>query len=205
MATEYPTLDGYIADFINAQHMFFVATAAPDGFVNVSPKGGTGTLKVVSSHRVAYLDLTGSGSETVAHIKKINRITLMWCAFEGPPNIVRIHGTARIIPRGHAEWDEWYSQFEDNVGARAVVVVDAERISDSCGMSVPLMEYTADRTHLDRWSAGKGEVGMADYWQRKNTESLDGFPAFEEHDFPTFAPAEPVAAEPAVTQRELLE
>src|SRR5690554_298054 len=148
MATVYPTLDGYIADFINAQHMFFVATAAEHGRVNVSPKGGTDTLKVVSSHRVAYLDLTGSGAETVAHIKQINRITLMWCAFEGPPTIVRIHGTASIIPRGHADWDEWYAHFPDNVGARAVIVVDAERISDSCGMAVPLMEYTADRTHL---------------------------------------------------------
>ena len=203
MATEYPTLDGYIADFINKQHMFFVATAAPDGYVNVSPKGGTDTLKVVGSQQVAYLDLSGSGAETVAHVKQINRITVMWCAFEGPPTIVRIHGTARIIPRGHAEWDQWYALFDDNVGARAIVVVDAQRISDSCGMGVPLMDYTADRTQLDRWAKGKGEAGLKDFWERRNTLSLDGFPAFEEHDSPTFAPPEPAIAqgEPIVAER----
>ncbi len=182
MSTIYPTLDGYIAAFIERQHMFFVATAAADGHVNVSPKGGTGTLRVIDGHRVAYLDLTGSGSETVAHVKKVNRITLMWCAFEGPPNIVRVHGTARIIPREHPDWDEWYALFPDNAGARAVVVVDAERISDSCGMAVPLMTYTEDRDHLDRWSTGQGEARMRDYWARKNSHSLDGFPAFEPGD-----------------------
>lgn len=175
MSTAYPTLDGYIADFITRQPMFFVATAAEDGYVNVSPKGGAGTLRVIDGQTVAYLDLTGSGVETIAHVRKVNRITLMWCAFEGSPNIVRVHGSARVIPLGHADWDDAYAGFAPHPGARAIIVVTAERISDSCGMSVPLMTYEADRDALDRWAASKGPEGLREYRARKNAHSLDGF------------------------------
>jgi predicted pyridoxine 5'-phosphate oxidase superfamily flavin-nucleotide-binding protein len=175
MANVYPTLDGYIADFIARQPMFFVATAAAEGHVNVSPKGGIGTLAVIDDHTIAYLDLTGSGVETIAHVRELNRITLMWCAFEGRPNIVRTYGTARVIPRGHAEWDEWYQRFPDNPGARAVIVVDVERISDSCGMAVPLMTYEQDRDALDRWAAARDEETLRDYRERKNSTSIDGY------------------------------
>lgn len=185
MSATYPTLDGRIADFISSQPIFFVATAAPDGLVNVSPKGGTGTLKVMDGDTVAYLDLTGSGIETVAHVRAAHRITLMWCAFVGAPNIVRVHGTARVVAKGESEWEEWYAHFPDNPGARAVVIVTAERISDSCGMAVPLMDYVRDRDQLDRWALGKGESGLADYWERKNALSLDGLPGL-----PTVADAQ---------------
>ena len=176
MSAEYPSLDGYIADFIAKQQMFFVATAAADGYVNVSPKGGVGTLRVIDDKTVAYLDLTGSGVETVAHALADGRITLMWCAFEGPPNIVRIHGAARVVSFGDEEWEQWYSLFAPNPGARAVVVVTAQRISDSCGMAVPEMTYVRDRDHLDRWARSKGPEGIRDYWERKNRVSLDGLP-----------------------------
>jgi hypothetical protein len=176
VSTEYPGLDGYIADFIAKQHMFFVATAAPDGLVNVSPKGGTGTLRVIDDTTVAYLDLTGSGIETIAHTRADGRITLMWCAFEGPPNIVRVHGTARAVSIDDPEWQQWESLFPANPGARAVIIVTAERVSDSCGMAVPEMSYVRDRDHLDRWAHSKGSDGLRDYWKRKNLVSLDGLP-----------------------------
>ncbi|WP_061966105.1 pyridoxamine 5'-phosphate oxidase family protein [Demequina aurantiaca] len=175
MPTEHQTLDGYLADFIARQHVFFVATAAADGHVNVSPKGGTDMLRVVDGRTVAYLDLTGSGIETIAHVRLVNRITLMWCAFEGKPNIVRVHGSARVIPKGHEEWDEAYAQFPDNPGARAVIVVTADRISDSCGMAVPFMTFESDRNALDRWASSRDGDAMNEYWGRKNARSIDGF------------------------------
>ena len=159
--------------------MFFVATAAAEGRVNVSPKGGEGTLVVVDENTVAYLDLTGSGSETVAHVRALNRITLMWCAFDGVPMIARVQGTARVVTRDLDEWDRWAVLFPDEPGARAVIVVTAERVSDSCGMSVPLMDYVDDRDDLRRWAVSKGEAGLVDYRGRKNRESIDGIPAFE--------------------------
>ncbi|WP_062073357.1 pyridoxamine 5'-phosphate oxidase family protein [Demequina sediminicola] len=182
MANEHDTLDGFIGDFISRQPMFFVATAAADGLVNVSPKGGDGTLVVLDSRRIAYLDLTGSGSETIAHVRALNRITVMWCAFEGPPMIARIHGRAEVITRDTPEWDEMASRFPDKPGARAIIVVTADRISDSCGMSVPLLEYRSDRDQLDRWARGKGDEGLRDYRDRKNATSLDGLPALKEHE-----------------------
>lgn len=182
MSTEHPGLDGFIADFISRQHMFFVASAVADGFVNVSPKGGAGSLVVLDDQRVAYLDVTGSGAETIAHVRAMNRITLMWCAFEGPPMIVRIHGTARIITRDLDEWHEYAPLFPDRPGARAIYIVTADRISDSCGMSVPLMDFVQDRDHLDRWARGRSEDAMRDYWERKNATSLDGLPALRPHE-----------------------
>ena len=182
MGTVYPEINAYLASFIAAQPLFFVATAAADGRVNVSPKGGTGALIVVDEHTVAYQDRTGSGSETLAHIRALNRITIMWCAFEGAPTIVRIHGTARVVTRDSAEWDEWAARFPANSGARAVFIVSAERISDSCGMGVPLMDFVGDRDDLDRWADSKGPDALADYRLRKNLESIDGLAAFAPHE-----------------------
>ena len=182
MANEHDTLDGFIGDFIRRQPMFFVATAAADGLVNVSPKGGEGTLVVLDGRRVAYLDLTGSGAESIAHVRALNRITLMWCAFEGPPMIARIHGTAEVITRDSEQWEQMASLFPDKPGARAIYVVTADRISDSCGFSVPRMSYEGDRDQLDRWARGKGEEGLRDYWERKNATSLDGLPALAPHE-----------------------
>jgi hypothetical protein len=178
VGNEYPTINSYLADFIARQPMFFVATAAVDGHVNVSPKGGAGTLVIVDEQTVAYLDLTGSGSETIAHIRALNRITLMWCAFEGPPNIVRVQGTARVVTRDTDEWNEWAPRFPEVPGARAIIVVTANRISDSCGMAVPYLDYVADRDDLTRWATSKGDAGLVEYRGRKNRESIDGLPAF---------------------------
>ncbi|WP_084104005.1 pyridoxamine 5'-phosphate oxidase family protein [Demequina sp. NBRC 110056] len=182
MSTEHDSLDGFIAEFIARQPMFFVATAAADGRVNVSPKGGEGTLVVLDDRRVAYLDLTGSGAETIAHVRQLDRITLMWCAFEGPPMIARVHGTATVVTRDQPVWAEMAALFPDKPGARAIVVVTAERISDSCGMSVPLMTYERDRDELDRWARGKGDEGLREYRERKNAVSLDGLPALAPHE-----------------------
>jgi len=182
MGTVYPEINRYLATFIAAQPMFFVATAAADGHVNVSPKGGTGSLIVVDEQTIAYQDLTGSGSETIAHLRALNRITVMWCAFQGAPTIVRVHGTARVVTRDSAEWDQWSARFPANPGARAVIIVTAQRISDSCGMAVPLMDFVGDRDDLDRWAASKGPDALADYRLRKNLESIDGFAAFAPHE-----------------------
>ncbi|WP_062078607.1 pyridoxamine 5'-phosphate oxidase family protein [Demequina globuliformis] len=182
MSTEHHTLEGFIGDFIRRQPMFFVATAAADGLVNVSPKGGVGTLVVLDDRRVAYLDLTGSGSEAIAHVRSVNRITVMWCAFEGPPMIVRVHGTAQVLTPATPDWDAMSAHFPDKPGARAIIVVTADRISDSCGMSVPLLDYRSDRDQLDRWARGKGPNGLREYRDRKNAISLDGLPALEEHE-----------------------
>ena len=179
MGNEHPTINDFVRRFIEAQHMFFVATAAAEGRVNVSPKGGEGTLVVVDETTVAYLDLTGSGSETVAHVRALNRITLMWCAFDGAPMIVRVQGTARVVTRDLDEWERWAALFPDEPGARAVIVVTAERVSDACGMSVPLMEYVEDRDDLRRWAVSKGDDGLVEYRGRKNRQSIDGIPAFE--------------------------
>jgi hypothetical protein len=182
MGNVFPTINEYVADFIHKQPMFFVATAAADGHVNVSPKGGQGTLIVVDESTVAYLDLTGSGSETIAHVRALNRITLMWCAFEGPPNIVRIYGTARIVTRDSGEWAQWAPRFPDVPGARAVFIVTADRVSDSCGMAVPHLEYIGDRDDLTRWAVSKGSEGLVEYRGRKNLDSIDGLPALEPHE-----------------------
>lgn len=162
--------------------MFFVATAAADGFVNVSPKGGAGSLVVLDDQRVAYLDLTGSGAETIAHVRALDRIALMWCAFEGPPLIVRVHGSAKVVTRDSNEWAELASRFPDKPGARAMIVVTAQRISDACGMSVPRLDFVEDRDQLDRWARGKGDAGLRDYWERKNATSIDGLPALQAHE-----------------------
>ena len=125
-------------------------------------------------HTAAFLDVTGGGIETIAQTRHLDPITLMWCAFEGKPLIVRVHGTATVVENGADGWDAWVERFPPHAGARAVVVVTAERISDSCGMGVPLMAFEGDRDGLDRWADSKGPDGVRDYWVRKNAESLDG-------------------------------
>ena len=181
MSTLYTEISGRLAEFIAAQPMFFVATAplAGDGHVNVSPKGGRGTLRVLGPQRVAYLDLTGSGSETVAHLRENGRITVMLCAFTGPANIVRLHGRGRVVPLADPEFGELAARFPATPGARAVVVIDVERISDSCGFAVPLLAYEGERDLLSQWSERKGDDGLAEYRATRNTASIDGLPAID--------------------------
>ncbi|MEZ5377452.1 MAG: pyridoxamine 5'-phosphate oxidase family protein [Acidimicrobiales bacterium] len=178
MATRYDELSDAMISWIDRQPMFFVGTAplAGDGHVNVSPKGMAGTLSVIDPTTVAYLDLTGSGIETVAHLAENGRITLMWCAFEGPARIVRVQGTGTAVLPGDDRWDELVERFTPSRGARAIIVVSADRVSDSCGFSVPLMQFEADRTRLSDWTDNRSDDELVEYRATKNAVSIDGLP-----------------------------
>jgi hypothetical protein len=164
-----------LAEWFRAQPLFFVATAPADGHVNVSPKGYD-TFRVLDAHRVAYLDLTGSGVETIAHLRENGRITLMWCAFAGNPRIGRLYGTGTVHESGSPEFERLAPEFTMLPGARAIVEVAVTRISTSCGYAVPLMDLVEDRDRLQDWARAKGEPGLVDYWQSKNALSIDGLP-----------------------------
>ncbi len=181
MGKVHERIEGRLREFVERQPVFFVATAplAGDGHVNLSPRGIAGTFGVIDDRTFAWLDGTGSGSETIAHLRENGRITVMFCAFDGPPNIVRFHGTGRVVTRYDAEYDDLASRFADVPGARAVVVVDVERISDSCGWGVPLMSYEGERDLVQPYYERRGVEGSADYRRRKNRTSLDGLPAFD--------------------------
>jgi len=170
-------IDEKIRQFIAAQHVFFVASAPldPQGHVNLSPKG-LNTFRVLGPSTVAYLDLTGSGVETIAHLRENGRIVLMSCAFQGPPKIVRFHGRGRVVDIHEPEFASLKLHFDEMEGSRAIIVVDVSRVSDSCGFSVPLLKYEDDRQQLGAWIQKKGPEGLAKYRQEKNKTSLDGLP-----------------------------
>ncbi len=172
------SIDDKLAAWMTAQPMFFVATAplAGDGLVNCSPKGMAGSFVVLDGHRVAYLDLTGSGIETIAHLRENGRIVVMFCAFDGRPNIVRLHGTGRPVLPGDDDFDGLVSRFPEHPGIRSVIVVDVTRIADSCGYAVPRLDYVEDRDVLDLHNAKKGPEALATYRETRNAESLDGLP-----------------------------
>jgi len=178
MGRVYDGIDEPLARFISRQHVFFVATAplAGDGLVNLSPKGQDGTFAVLDRSTFAYLDLVGSGIETVAHLRENGRIVVMFCAFEGPPRIVRLHGRGDVVAPGDPEWDSLADLFPARPGRRAVVRVAVERVADSCGYGVPLMRVEGERTRLAEWAEDKGEEGLAEYVAANNSESLDGLP-----------------------------
>jgi predicted pyridoxine 5'-phosphate oxidase superfamily flavin-nucleotide-binding protein len=184
MAKLHEAIDGRLREFVLSQPMFFVATAATEGHVNVSPKGMRGTFAVLGEHEVAYLDYTGSGIETVAHLRDNGRITLMFCSFAGPPNIVRFHGHGEVILPGDARFADLYATFDgaqsagaQTHGLRAIILVRVERVSDSCGFAVPLMEYVGERELLRDWAARKSADDLAEYHKERNATSIDGLPA----------------------------
>ncbi|MEN8652910.1 pyridoxamine 5'-phosphate oxidase family protein [Streptomyces sp. 21So2-11] len=183
MGKLYERIDGRIRDFIEDQPLFFTATAplADDGHISISPKGRSGTLVVVDEMTLAYLDFGGSGAETVAHVRENGRITLMWCAFSGPPKVLRVHGQGEAVFRDDARWAELITRFKDVDGpsARAIVVVHARRISDSCGFAVPFMEYQEERTQHAEHFGRKTDEEFAAYCEKKEYVgvSLDGLPA----------------------------
>ncbi|PFG43859.1 pyridoxamine 5'-phosphate oxidase [Isoptericola jiangsuensis] len=187
MGKVHEQIDDRLRTFIQAQHVFFVATAplAADGRVNLSPKGIDGTFTVVDERTVAWLDITASGAETIAHLRENGRITVMFCAFTGPPNIVRLHGRGRVVSLYDADFDAWAARFDDLRGARAVIVVHVERVSDSCGYGVPLLEHAGERDLLQPFMERKGADGQADYRRLKNRTSIDGLPAFDDDPLPT--------------------
>ncbi len=173
MGKRYDALDARLIDFIRAQPVFFVGTAAAEGRVNVSPKG-MDTLRVLDERRIVWLNLTGSGNETAAHLRESSRMTLMFCAFSGDPKILRVYGSARAIHPRDAEWHELLGLFPSLPGARQIVDMRVELAMTSCGFGVPLLEYRGEREILREWSEKKARDGIEDYWARKNATSVDG-------------------------------
>jgi hypothetical protein len=175
MARFYPALETKHRDFIAAQKLFFTASGAAGGRLNLSPKG-MDSLRVLSDTRVAYLDLTGSGNETAAHLKHDGRMTMMWCSFDADPLILRLYGRGRAVRRQDAEWAELRRHFPALPGERQIIVLDIESVQTSCGYAVPRYLYTGGRDTLARWAEKKGAPGLLDYWREKNQVSIDGLP-----------------------------
>ncbi len=176
MGRTYDTLDDQLIAFLRAQHVFFVATApAAGGHVNVSPKG-LDSFAVVDAHTVAYLDLVGSGVETIAHVRENGRITLLFCAFDGPPKIVRLYGRGRVVEIDDVDYASHAARFPSHPNARAVIEVALERIADSCGYGVPRYRFEGERSQLLDWAARKGPDGVAAYRVERNAHSIDGLP-----------------------------
>lgn len=174
MADKFDAIDDRRRAFIEAQHLYFVGTAAADGRVNVSPKG-LDTLRILGPNRVVWLNLTGSGNETAAHLIANPRMTIMFCSFDREPLILRLYGTARMISPDDDEWGEMYGLFEPNLGARQIYDLSVDLVTTSCGYAVPYMSFDRERPMLDDWAAKKGPEGIANYWQQKNVVSIDGF------------------------------
>jgi len=178
MGKQFASIEAPHREFIHRQRIFFTASAARDGRVNVSPKDGA-ALRILNDRRVAYLDLTGSGNETAAHLRADGRLTLMFCAFEGAPVILRLYGRGRVLRRGSAEYGELLAavfESQERPGARQIIVVDVEMVQTSCGFGVPLFSYVSERPNLDQWAMNKGADGLREYWQAKNSTSIDGLP-----------------------------
>lgn len=175
MGQRHTELSGKLEQFIQRQKMFFVATAAGDGRINISPKG-MDSLRVPGPNRVVWLNLTGSGNETAAHLLENDRMTVMFCAFEGEPLILRLYGHARIVHPRDPAWQELIGLFPSLPGARQIVDLDVDLVQTSCGAGVPLFEFKAERQELRHWLDNKGEDGIRQYWEQKNRLSLDGRP-----------------------------
>lgn len=177
MAKRYPEISDTLKAFIEKQKIFFTGTAAAEGTVNVSPKG-MDSLRVLGPNRVIWLNVTGSGNETAAHVQGSPRMTLMFCAFEGAPMILRLYGQAKVIHSRDPQWEELSALLPSLAGARQIFDFNVELVQISCGTSVPLYDYVADREQLNKWAEKKGGEGLADYWREKNQLSLDGKPTY---------------------------
>lgn len=175
MAKHHNEIDAKLAKFIKAQPMFFVATAADEGRVNLSPKGLDGTFAIISQNKVAFLNLTGSGNETAAHLLKNDRITIMFCSFDKVPMILRLYGNAKAVHANDEEWGDYIGLFNDVPGKRQIIIIDVFDIITSCGYAVPQMELVEQRDILVDWADKKGEEGIKNYWKEKNQKSFDGF------------------------------
>ena len=178
MGKVFDAIDEKLAGWIAAQHVFFVATAPRDdaGHVNLSPKG-LDSLVILGPRSVAYLDLVGSGAETIAHLRENGRITFMFCAFEGLPRIVRLHGRGEVIEPGDAEFAALADRFPHYPSARSVIRAELSRVADSCGYGVPLYDYKGERSQIAEWAERKGAEGLRAYQLERNRQSLDGLPA----------------------------
>ncbi len=192
MGKVFEQLEPKLVEWIERQRLFFVGTAPLDagGHVNISPKGPLDTLRVLDGRRIAYLDYAGSGAETIAHLNENRRVVVMFCAFEGPPRIVRLHGRGRVHQLGTTGFDELYARFgpgERAPAVRSVIVVDIDRIADSCGYGVPLMSYEGERPQQLDWIDRKlrtGPTAIVEYMAEKNATSIDGLPALDPETLP---------------------
>jgi len=175
MARFYPALETRHRDFISAQRLFFTATGTADSRFNLSPKG-MDSLRVIDAHQVAYLDLTGSGNETAAHLKHDGRMTMMWCSFDADPLILRLYGLGQAVRRQDAEWSGLHRHFPALPGERQIILLKIESVQTSCGYAVPMYTFNGERDTLARWAEKKGVMGLLDYWREKNQVSIDGLP-----------------------------
>lgn len=177
MAEVYSEIDDRLSQWMQAQKVFFVATAplSAAGHVNCSPKGAD-SFRVLGPRLVAYQDLTGSGVETISHLQENGRVLIMFCAFNGPPRIVRLHGTGTPVLEDDREYGELAGYFHPHIGERAIIKVEVSRVSTSCGYSVPLFDYVGQRDILDKWSDRKGAADLAEYRKQNNATSIDGLP-----------------------------
>lgn len=173
MARFYPALETKHREFIAAQKLFFTASGTGSSRLNVSPKG-MDSLRILSDNRVAYIDLTGSGNETAAHVKHDGRMTMMWCSFDTSPLILRLYGRGLVVRRQDAAWADLHRHFAALPGERQIIVLDIESVQTSCGYAVPMYTYQGERDTLARWAEKKGPVGLLDYWRDKNQVSIDG-------------------------------
>lgn len=174
MAEQFTELSDGLIKFIERQTLFFTGTARAEGRVNVSPKG-TDSLRMLSSKQLVWRNLTGSGNETAAHLLENKRMTIMFCAFDKKPLILRLYGTATAIHPRDKNWHTYLEMFPAHAGTRQFYVMDIELVQTSCGFAVPLMDFVAERGALDTWSEKKGEAGIREYWKEKNSLSIDGF------------------------------
>ena len=173
MGQQYQALTEQHIEFIGRQKIFFVGTATADSKVNISPKG-MDSFQVIDQHTIAWLNVTGSGNETAAHVQSHPRMTIMFAAFEGAPLILRLYGQATAIHHNDPQWQESYDLFTPLPGARQIFTLSIELVQSSCGMAVPFFDYVGEREQLSDWASKQGEAGIEDYWQRKNQYSLDG-------------------------------
>jgi len=171
----YETLEPKLIEFIESQKIFFVGTAGTEGRVNVSPKG-MDSLRVLNDRQLLWLNLTGSGNETAAHLLDLDRMTLMFCAFEGSPWILRAYGNAKAYHPRDAEWNEWIAKFPEYPGARQIFLLNVDLVQTSCGFAVPNYEYKEDRDDLVKWTSKIGPDGVKKYWEDKNRTSIDNKP-----------------------------
>lgn len=172
MGKQYAALSEHTIKFISEQKLFFVGTATEDSRVNVSPKG-MDSFRVLNNNRIIWLNVTGSSNETSAHIQKNSRMTLMFCAFEGPPLILRLYGNATVIHKNDPDWAELFAHFQPLPGARQIFDLAIDLVQTSCGMAVPYYAYTSDRELLTDWATKKGDEGLKQYWKDKNQASID--------------------------------
>lgn len=175
MGKRYTALQTDQIAFIGEQHLYFVATAAPGARVNLSPKG-MDSLRILSPTRILWLNLTGSGNETAAHLARDPRLTLMWCSFTARPMILRAYGTAEAVHRGDARWPAMQSLLPDQPGARQIIELSIDLVQSSCGFAVPFMDFRQERPVLRTWAEDKGPEGLAAYWDTRNRDTIDGLP-----------------------------